>query len=694
MESSKLPCEIENIIHKNLYYAYNKSTPKVFFTEHIDPTIFNGSISLENFTANFPQNSDRQIESSSWRIPQSRIYYNQFSSAEISIGEFRCYGTSILIIRNFSSDDLQIKLTPKHEKIYDCINEEFINDELISKAGYTSILYSGPLKLDTKIDKYIARLIEQERKYHPLSYIRSTDVDFLKAIDRYWNEIPWIDSTGNILESLDESEEISKSIFVLLSQLPQYFPFVKPVNMETSRRGEGVFYSLYLQETKLDTYEVKANIQSFWNVISLPAFRKKLINLLNTNPAEIIAFLLLTLHNGFWWSKIAIQHIVEFLDEKKSGFLALYNLVFELKSHVFIASKNSDLFIANNTSSLGNKSYELSNGRYTLKLIKTKQNCYTHLFIDGTEKIVINRDVKIAFTQANQELQILPQSFEYKLVQNNVLALKVNSISVKILMAWNDFVLQIGSLRLKFLFKRDRYQVSLKGDRSIRNLELNGNSISFESNRYQKTYIYPQKSREVISINFYDSMGQVLNPDQIDTSGKILINGVAQNKYDQIIDRVHVRKKHPGKNNMIHLITDSPDTLHVRQHFDLIVPGNGRVSFELKHQSSLLSQILLSRVPLLENQLNIYSADENQIIKLRESWYNTFKFYPNFYPLSEINNTFSSFCMIIADEYSGELVKLYPDYKEIKLRKHGQKRGLLFSPKSFENWLHNVQLDD
>ena len=73
------------------------------------------------------------------------------------------------------------------------------------------------------------------------------------------------------------------------------------------------------------------------------------------------------------------------------------------------------------------------------------------------------------------------------------------------------------------------------------------------------------------------------------------------------------------------------------------------------------------------------------------SW--TFKFYPNFYSISEINNTFSSFCIIVADKYSGESVETYRDYKEIKLKKHGRKLGLLFSPTSFENWLHNVKLE-
>ena len=268
----------------------------------------------------------------------------------------------------------------------------------------------------------------------------------------------------------------------------------------------------------------------------------------------------------------------------------------------------------------------------------------------------------------------------------------MDSLKLKIHLVWKDFIVTVRDLRLKFLFKKDRYQISIKGDNRIKNFTINGESLSFVENRYHKTYYIPEKSEAIFDAYYFDEYGRAVNIENLDSITKVYLHAVVQNKYGQIINRIHVRKNLTNKNTILNSLDTLPDKIDSTKPFDFVIPKGGVVLVDPDFNDSILTKLLHTDCSLLEKQLNIFTSNKELLSTIRKEFYDVFDFSVNINFLSKMNLTFNTINIIVADKYPGKLIRTSPYFDEVLIKQNGQKKALLISEKNFTKWLKNIAI--
>ena len=255
--------------------------------------------------------------------------------------------------------------------------------------------------------------------------------------------------------------------------------------------------------------------------------------------------------------------------------------------------------------------------------------------------------------------------------------------------AWKDFVVNLGKVHLKFLFKKDRYQVSIKGHSSIENFKLNDSQFNFKKSRYNKIYYVPVVGKGVLDIYYSDTCGRQIADKN--TLRSVVVNVIAVNRYGQLIDNVHLRKKQSKKNLKLNPPGTYTNVIRADNKYDLSVPKEQTVSVELDSSTSLLTKFFYTESHLLQQRWCLFTADKSKTEAIRESFYTTFGLWLNCMPLAEINNYFATENLIIANKPSAEKYDTFQFHDEILLKQNGMKKALFFTEEKFNKWIKSLE---
>jgi len=375
MESSKLYIEIENIIRKNLQYAYNKNTSKTHF--NLSNTYRNSGkpVDFGNFSVNISEFKISDQKLYKWRLPQTRIYLTEFTCFELKISELKLFDDSLILIKNYKSDELHLKIDSK--LVIHNVNESpVIQSEIVIAANVESVFYLTKSADKIKnINTYLNDLISNERAYNPINNIFSTNVDLLRTIDSSWAGIHW-DYKDYIAIDVKTGDPVNEAISIMLSELSLYID---------------------LKSDELSWNSIERNqLQKLWDVISLPAFKYKLINLLRENPAQILSFLLSAYEYNFWWADKARDIIYMVIKSYIPKMESLFNLLFTLKSYFNISAKKSRTSISNFFDDSLNTTNSIKTNEYQVRFVQSHQKIITEATFRNLDSISINKKANIS----------------------------------------------------------------------------------------------------------------------------------------------------------------------------------------------------------------------------------------------------------------------------------------------------------
>jgi len=325
-----------------------------------------------------------------------------------------------------------------------------------------------------------------------------------------------------------------------------------------------------------------------------------------------------------------------------------------------------------------------------MKFVQSRNESYSYFTFNDLKTIAVNKKVRCLYYKNKKTIEIQPQTFQYELHSLNKWVIRIDSIVIEIPLVWKEFTFFYGDLRMKFLFKKNRYQISIKGSKAIKDLRINDEKVGLDTAGYLKKYYETPKLTAHHNTYFYDCHGRTLQKSSV--SDPFILNIIAQNKYGHIHPNIHVRKLKSRKN--IHLNPPGSDLnlLSAHAEYEVIIPKTAIIKLETEYKDSYLNRILLSRASVLQEKLCIFLEENNQAELLMKAFRAVFGFQPLIQPLSKINQIFNTDNIIISQKSPGEEKIRLPLYSEILVKKGGQKRALLFSQQNFLKWLKTRSL--
>lgn len=718
MDSTKLVNELQNLVHQNLFSVYQKNTSKTSFNniphlKFIGQKYFFKAFRLSS--SNFSQENKNII--SCWRFPKTRLFYSEISALNFKVSVIEFFDEVIIFVQNYSPDQV-LNITIEQDKnarsfVNILKNHRVRNYPLKIEANETIVICNLDQAIDKgfNISRHLSQLIEKEKSLHPLSFIQSEDLSFLREVDTLWTKLPWIGKAGELLFLYKEEDPFHKMAILFFREL--YFLFGKSEKMQDYYKIQNnkedflnkCYNSLKLSKKKPENKQsfcdillgsghssisIKNKVQESWDILSLPSRSLYFNDLIKEQPHEVAALIILVFKNNFWWKRNIARNFNNFLETQKSEFIVLWGLYYTLASNNFLYKGTSenvrfDLF----DSTLHSNLIKFNNGTSSWAILRKGKNLFCSSANKNSPQISIDKAVSIDYL-IDGSIIINPFLFQYVGSFDNYCLIKYGSIKIKIFLVWKDFTLKIGALRLKFLFKKNRYQVSIKGAKWINGCSIDGEDYSFENTLYFKKYKQVKKTVPKQQLMFFNNNGRVLQLSNITKAeAKVNIHGIVTNSYDQLVYSVSISLKNSRKNEQIDPLNYCPTPISLGDQFNVIIPKTTRVVYNIEYISTVLNQLKNSTAEELSQQMIVFlEAPDIYQKKMATLFFKHFGFFVTFMDYVYLNETFNKYNIIISEKHVGRELLQNNKSNEIFLKNIGQKKAISLKPREVESWLN------
>lgn len=682
MEQKRLYIKLENIIFKHLFVSYNDNCPKV--SHKIFEKFFKQSpkIYLENLEFKNSENF-QNLTVTKWRLPKTRIYLNTFISEKVEIVQLNSNNFNLFFIKNqFDNKDIEIELS-RETTLFSMEEEKdeklnSIHIKKLSVVGYLS--YNGKIVLSGELVRFIEELINGEYAVCPVNIFQTHDVTFLQNLDQYWAALPLDHDKKTVNKTFPDqqlNQILADSLNTIIANDLEFSFDKKPI------KGAN-FYNAYLLPEKNSDSAVKKNLQDFWNSVSPPFKKNYLTDLIYHSPYEIIAFLLLLYRHNFYWASTAFRKILEIFEKIDPPYIAMLRLCFLIKNKVTIEHVNENIIV--NVHWQNEFKYSLKNEQITLKAIASAGNyLLTCRLYD--RQIVIDKPVRIIYDKIVKSFKILPHTFQFE-CPIEWLEIKINDFYCLMPLCWKKFVLNANGVRFKFLFKGNRFQISLRAVKWVKEVFLNQQKIVFKDSIYQKAYLEKEKKEAISIIHFFDEDGRSVDISQLmPVNSAINVQSVIQDRYGFIADEIQM-KKSTGKITFRQALAFPPQSINVDKPFDIWIKNSVPNKFVPDLRKSLLHDFKNTEASLLRFQACIFLSDKEKITEISHLLKSQTGLNITILPLEIINQTNFRFNILLAEENAlkATVVNRQEYYNELIVEKAGKRVMIQIEPGNFPDF--------
>jgi hypothetical protein len=684
MTDQQLILQVENLISKNIAISYNANCPKISDIIFENQQLQNIVLNCNNCRIDIHKNN-LQIFSTRWRIPLTRIYFSKFSAGDFEFFEVCFNKISVFIFKNFSQEDFELEIKiPDKNLIFvplDKSNKIIEGKIIVSKSTQAAYIINPDKNISHKgVYSFLEETLLEEKKNNPAFIIETTDVLFLQQIDKYWSEIPIYHIDKKNIATIENATQ-----YILSNELKQFINYDSIISDNYKGHPSSYFFKTVISEEKKDSAPTLKYLQNFWNTISLPAKKQILLNLLLQNSEEIISFLLLAYHYNFWWADVAEKYFQNLLDQIKPDYLPLFKLVFRLKKQFNISKQKSSIRVNFNPSD-DNHTYTLPAGRIFVKQVSLKHRKSNSLIINDL-KIKINKDADVVFQNKDNSVFIKPHSYQYD-EKIDTLLIKINEYYCQIPLCWRSFTLSFQNVRFKFLFKKNRYQISVKSVKWIKKLNVGPDEIEFKESIYQKVHLKKLRQKPVLNVYFYDKKGRSLVPDELPYNNEVVMQVMASDYNGFLADRIQMKKL--GKKVwVLNAFSNKQERLKIDEPFSLWIPKCPIVEINPCFSKSLVHDIKNTEAELLPILTGIFVEDiatSNEILDLLK---NTFAMNFRSFSTKDIYKSNFRFNIMIIHKQLIEYSQIhsYTYHKELTIKAAGNIKVIQIDYLHFKNWL-------
>ena len=405
-------------------------------------------------------------------------------------------------------------------------------------------LSSDDLTIEMLIAK-IDRLENMTRKFHILNYIRIQNKIIQDILDELWCSQKGINPDQRISETHVDENVTNADAFLWSVLLSNYMGWNHLIDSNLINQYQKIIdgmddsyqilYDAYFNHNYKDDELINA-LQSWWDQFSLPLYRMKFNRELNKNPSLIFIIYSLSLRMNLPWSQDLYHMSNFFYQNSQLALLAILNQMM-----IVLTDQNNTIKIIPGPGFSGNVQ-SLRRGNSIFCYTHFGKKNFTSLSEGNNQLIKIDKEIILQYNLKQNEVTIYPHVLSYELdrLQKNNISIQINNNLYHIPLIWKKAELSLPGCRLRWIFKKDRFQITCQPDKSLPSLKVDGKEVTVN---HKKITFYRSagKSENIIALKLLDISGRsfVLNQNISENFAQII--GWIQERNGLLVDHVNVR---------------------------------------------------------------------------------------------------------------------------------------------------------
>ncbi len=711
MNTNQLFEYIENWCRCGLTFRYQPHAAPVSFYRTLPVHTLKGRD--ESYTIVFE--NDPAIERFLQRFPQTRIYIQTFLSSAVRVRAIEYFDTILLLIdpiTNSKKQTLRLSIADGLTMVSTKEPNQLSGHEYVLSCEEAQIIWLFPQRDKhemSSIKRFLKEVLEREYSLHPLSRLRLSDSAEMQRIDVFWSTLRSVGPNREIQFSVDESPKKWIQTFIWLQEIYLHFGwyseldrFYKQFNFKesvepglqklfarfdsirsakqkepVSKNADNGFLEHYLGNLSDDSA-----IQNYWQYLHYPAYRLWLKKEMGNHPGQFVAFAAIALKRSFFWYTKYKKLLSEFLPEPMRGAAGLFLQLKELTPYYPDSGQLAFIpfFKAANIRKL-----ILKESDTVLALVWQHKKVFTKFQWDKGIRFSIDQAVQFDFNLSDSHLTITPNLFRPPLATSKIsrAEIKIDSVLLSLPLLWRQFEVVLNRVRLKFLRKKDRFQVHIRGKNDTDTFYINGQKMKAQSGHYPVFYIPVSKAAsqtEAAAFNEWGAMPSLSMP--------AFIHGWTFDSFHILQEKTQLSVAGQKKSNRFTLNINHPKNeapVQVNREYRL----NGRYSdgyvVPVQTGDGYVESLLYTAAEALQNRLLVYSDAPPR--ETARYFYAAFGFYPSVRPLREVRPEQNTFVIIINSTFNGAAVSEADGYKTISLFPDKRQRGILLHPANKKSFL-------
>ena len=662
----------------------------------------------------FPKRS-RAVSFIEYRLPQTRIYCREYEQDYIKYTFIEYFDTVFLLIHNnlpTKPIDLSLMLSDAGKLICSTKIKQSDQQNITFRLDANALFLFGRQQTQTwqELPAMLTNIIENEYKIHPLSKTNCTDGEMLEQVDGLWAKLEMIDAGGDII--IAEYEKLSSEASLLLSEIyfhlgeeKRFEAFIespdglnlsdkiiaeaaeKTRNDSPLQKAPQFFEMLFSEEQPVQ--DILRAVQEYWEKISLPAMECAMANQVRDNARECIAFALLAIYHNFWWMDILYDKLISLVSDPLKTLLAL---LFTLKKMVAYRQEKDGFTIRAGSDHSSNCYLENCLQGFSAAFTGKKEKYFSVLDFKDELHCRISRSVIFSLSKAHKVLKISPVVPRPPLsdLEFNTVKIIIDGYTVEIPLAWRQFEVTINGVRIKFLQKKKRFQLTFRQRKDFPLINLNDSTLDFGGDKKLTIAldIKRQASRLHIYPFFLPGRAVQASPGKME---RFMFCGTALDCQGIIGEDVNVAFGEARHSNNIAAGKKGRHTFSVPydlRKYRLTARKCTPEERTLSENEPVLKRMLHTPAHILKNELTIFLMDDKR--QKREEilidFYKKFAFYPRIEAYSRYFQTKTRFSLLVGDEAPKPPVASFNTYKIVRIKN----RQILFIPEmSFARFLED-----
>lgn len=696
MQIDKIINNIEDSIQVGLRHRYNNHVELPLSEFVTTPEIKNNTVSNSSGTVNItiPENDNYfLINSVKYRLPQTRLFYSHYVFNLFEVNVIDYFTDTIVFIKTYESDrkmDITVNAKTRHALFSSPpLNPD--NELKNVKIKDSFISWFNEEKRESGLNQagdFLHDKWQEELKVNPVYQIHSQDINFLLAIDQLWAKLPHI-GPGRYLK-IDKISNTGNNVsyFFWIQELYMYFGWSdelsaagKTIKEQEKRDKKKGKYLEHLSSVTEAYRKLDEQLQQDWEYYQYAVLKFHLKKLVHDNPDEFIAMGLLAYRRQFAWANQLKERIAPLLP---FDLILLFDLLTRLNQALAYSTRKNSACIANNSLQAGMlsftrkqnqeyKFYSRGNKRYSLLSLENlsfKIDKQVIFFIDITGKtITIHPHIH------RPPLQ-LPQT------KNITLAIGGDSFNIPLI--WSQFTVELNGTRIRFLFKKNRFQLSIKKRTPTEKIIIEKSEIPNNNQRYSKFYIPIVKGKSSINIELLD-----LNNVRLRSCGphigKIIFRGSGLDRNGLLSEQFRLSAAETKKTLNLSTNNFQSDPIPVSAgkelyKFSFFTKQSDPLHISIKNSTGVLWKIITSD----PGRLNIFLSSQKSNLEniVREQCIKKLSFVPRISMLHQLRERPECLPLIIGDDAEFKILEEYRNFKIIDPDMGHNRKALLINEDS------------
>ncbi len=673
MEATEIFYGIRQFIHDALNHRYSKQTSLPLFVLERDFRCQTVAAQNGKIVFDFPQPAP--FLKIRYRLPQTRIFYTHYQNPHWDIAVVEYFKHTIVLLHSRNGQGtLRLKNSSK------CIGTDEKGIRLPENVSlHSAVWWFRPRnelgKYNTPLH-FLHAIRQHEYRINPVARLEINDAQVLQQIDSLFCQFPYVNASGHLsLRGLQDERFIWVHEFYLqLGYFTQLEHFYRQVFRKSTQSKPDTWFlpyllarfrafsqvltgqvsaqSLPLPTTKSETkrflfhyWNVQkwdANlleaIQYYWEANHPPAFQLRWGQEIRENPAQAIAFVLLALHHHFWWAPRAAEIVLAHLDNR---FQAIF------KALVLLTERTSQQ-VTN-----GEWHWSAFEGKAARQHLATPY-CNIGLHTFGKEKFTelthpgagvhfrLNKHAEIRVDFQGKTLRFAPHVFRPPVngLEWPTTRVTIGDWNIEVPLVWEQFYFEWNGIRLKWIRKKRRFQITLKNPFPEIPVTINGESVALREDRYTKAYLPIQRRDSQSTFQMFSLQGDALS-GLSPLTRQFCVRGVALSFFGILKEHCNVYLNESRKNKMVP--TNAPEAIPIEPgKLPFVLTCRVRhcdaVSLQPKIVDAIWERFCLTPAELLLEKMKIWvvSADREKTIAVEDFFQRHFGFRPEMEVLSSM----------------------------------------------------------